>query len=272
MKEKNDKTLLYILIGIALVILIGVGSTFAYFTATINSAENAISATAATFEIEYEDDVTLQKSRLIPSAEKYVDISLKRYDAEGNFLKPTKNDDGTENIKNTVCIDDNDNEICSVYSFTIINKMTKNDLPLYIFLETNLNNFENLYYKVLDSEYNEVISATRLQDDRYQINSSTGAFEKTESGELIPKENFAELKISPSVLTNINKTLPRATVVDDEVQPNKVTYHLVTWIMETNEKQNATDGGKIFSATMHVTASGADGQGITGMFNAAGIE
>lgn len=274
MEEKKKKTILYLLICLAIIILVGVGSTFAYFSATVGSEEEAVSTTAAEFKIGYTDDKELIKSHLIPSEEQYVDKSLTRYDDKGNLLKPDKKEDGSwvDDKRGTVCVDDNNNDICSVYSFTISNEITENTLPIYITMKTSVNNFENLYYKVLDSEYNEIISATRLQDDRYQTNDETGEFLKDETGNLIPKENFEKLTITPTSLTNANTTLAKATMVDGVLQPSSVTYHFVVWIMETHNKQNESDGGKVFAGTMYVSASSKEGTGITGMISAAGVE
>ena len=273
MSNKKKKNILYVLIAIAIIILISVGSTFAYFSASINSAENAVNVTAAIFKLDLDDDTDLIKSHVIPSAEKYVDMAINRRDASGNLLKPYKQINSETNQEETItrgttCIDDNLNEICSVYTFTIINPMTNNDVPLYVTLDTTMNNFENLYYKVIDAEGNEVISATRLIDDRYQTGAD-GAFLKDAEGKLIPKDNFDELTISPTVLTGINKKLAKAV---DENTPSTVTYSIVMWIMETNKPQNTSDGGKIFAATLNVTASGADGGGITGVISASGTE
>lgn len=267
MEEKKKKTIFLVIVTIAIVILIAVGSTFAYFTASVNSNEDAVSLGAAQLQIEFTDDTSLVKSTVIPSIEEYVDITARRVDSEGNFLKPTKVD-GVEDKAGTVCIDDNLNEICSVYTFTITNPMTNADLPLYITLIQNVNSFENLYYKVLDSELNEVISATRLQDDRYQTDDK-GNFLKDENGKWLPKENFDTLEISPVVLTNINNNLPKTT---DEENPSKVTYSIVMWIMETGKDQTTEDSGKVFAGTINVTASSADGKGITGVFSAGGVE
>lgn len=269
MEEKKKKTIFILIITIALVILIGVGSTFAYFSASIGSNEDAVSMGAAEFQIEFSDDTSLIKTTVIPSIEAYVDIAAKRVDENGNFLKPTKDETTGEEIKDgTVCIDDNLNEICSVYTFTIKNPMTEFELPLYITLNPSVNSFENLYFKVLDSELNEVISATKLVDDRYQMDDK-GNYLKDEEGKLIPKENFDTLTISPVVLTNINKTLGKAT---DENTPAEVTYSIVIWIMETGENQTDEDSGKVFAGSLQVTASGANGKGITGTFSAAGVE
>lgn len=267
MEERKKKTIFIAIIAIAIVILVGVGSTFAYFSTTL-TAENAVSLKAAEFKIEFSDDTSLIKGNVIPSIEEYVDIASKRVDENGNFLKPYKNENGEEITAGTVCIDDNLNEICSVYTFTVTNPMTETDLPLYITLNQSANTFENLYYKVLDSDLNEVIPATRLQDNRYQTDKD-GKFLRDENGEVIKKEDFDNLELEPAILTNINKTLEKTT---DEENPSSATYTIVLWIMETGEDQTSEDSGKVFAGTLYVSASGADGKGITGVFSTSGVE
>jgi predicted ribosomally synthesized peptide with SipW-like signal peptide len=73
MSKKKKKQLFILIIFIAAIILITIGSTFAYFSATVSSVENAVSMTAAEFKVELTDDTSLIKSSLIPSAELYVD-------------------------------------------------------------------------------------------------------------------------------------------------------------------------------------------------------
>lgn len=256
-ENKKKSTLLVFLILIAVVILITVGSTFAYFSVTISSNENAVSMKAAEFRIDFEDDISLIKGNVIPSEERFVDIAAKRVDANG-FKKPYEDGEGHLISDGTVCIDDNLNEICSVYTFTLKNPMTDSEIPLYITLNPSMNNFENLYFKVLDSELNEVISKTHLVDDRpYTLDENDNKIYEANS------------VISPIVLTNINTTLPKAT---DSEHPSSVTYSIVLWIDETFENQNASDGGKIFAATLNARASGANGGGITGVISAAGTD
>jgi len=259
MDEKNKKKIYYAIVALALIILVGVGSTFAFFSVSVASDANAIGATAAVFEIGFEDDESLIKGNIIPSEERFVDIASKRRDASGNFLKPTYNEEtGEWDTKDTACIDDNLNEICSMYTFTVTNPMTDTDLPLYIYLDVSMNNFENLYYKVLDKNLDEVISATKLVDDR--------AYTEDDEGNKIYEEGA---KISPVVLTNINKTLPKS---ESEENQSSVTYTIVLWIMETGNDQTDKDGGKIFASTLKVEASGTDGKGITGVFTTGGNE
>ena len=265
-ENRNKKVLLIFIFFIATVILVAVGSTFAYFSTMVSSDEGAINARAAEFRLGLIDDTSLIKSNVIPSEEQYVDASTKgygnipsRYNTEtGEFLKPY--DDGEGNLvrAGTACIDDNLNEICSIYTFTLVNELTETDIPLYITLNPTVNTFENLYFKVLDSELNEVISKTHLVDDReYTIDENNN------------KVYAQDAVISPIVLTNLNTTLPRA--VDDET-PSTVTYSIIMWIDENNKNQNETDGGKIFASTLNARASGTDGGGITGVISAAGTD
>ena len=250
MDNKKKSIALFGLIAVAALILIVVGSTFAYFTTSLSSDENAISLHAAEFSIDLDDDTSLIKSQLIPSIEEYVDYATtERVDQNGEFLKPYEDQQTGEIVKaGTACIDDNINEICSIYTFTIINSMTDYDLPLYITLHPSVNTFANLYFKVLDENMDEVISATHLVDDR---------------------ETTGESTISPVVLTNINTTL--ASAVDAQT-PSTVTYHIVIWIMENNQNQTETDSGKLFAATLKAQASGANGRGITGVISASGTD
>lgn len=258
MNDKQKKLIFSLIVAIAIVILIGVGSTFAYFSAAVSSEENAVSMGAAVYKLSLIDDTSLIKSQIIPSAEKYVDLAtIPRVDENGDFIKPYEKD-GQLITDKTVCIDDNLNEICSVYTFTIQNTMTDMDLPLYITLVPSVNTFDNLYYKVLDDKQNVVIEATHLVDDR--------EYELGPNGEKIYEEGS---RMSPAVLTNINKTLPKAV---DKDTPSEVTYSIVMWVMETGKDQTKLDGGQIYAGTLNVNASGADGYGITGVFTATGVE
>lgn len=266
MDNKKSKRIFSIIIFIAIIILIAIGSTFAYFSAMVESEENAVNLESAVYKLELIEDTSLIKTMVIPSAEKYVDMSINRLDENGNFIKPYLQDGKT--VKDyTVCIDDNLNEICSLYTFTIQNPMTEMDLPLYVTLNPSVNTFENLYYKVIERVYNEesgkydineVISKTHLVDDReYTIDSN---------GNRVYADN---VKISPAVLEGINKTLNKAESKD---KPTEVTYSIVLWVDETNSNQTLSDSGKIYAGTLNVNASGADGNGISGVFSAGGVD
>ena len=276
MDKKKKKIIFSLIVLIAIIILMIIGSTFAYFSATISSEENAVSLTTAVYKLSLIDDSSLIKTRVIPSAEKYVDMSIDRLDENGNFIKPYE-ENGTLVTDQTVCVDDNLNEICSLYTFTIQNPMTDMELPLYVTLVPSVNTFTNLKYKVIERVYsektgyqvNEVIGATPLVDDRYEIDPNTGGYVKDSSGNKIEKPGFSTLTTSPLVLGGINKTLPKAT---DKNTPSEVTYSIVIWVDEIKANQTTQDSGQVFAGGIVVNASGADGKGITGVFSAGGVE
>ena len=277
MGERKKKIILLSLITFSIIILAVVGSTFAYFTATISSEEGAVGSTAATFSIDLIDDTSLIKGSLIPSAEKYVDIASTRK-RDGDFARPFKDPEtGLTVIDKTTCIDDNLSEICSVYTFTVVNEMTKNDAPIFVHLRPSTNTFENLYIKVLDSDKNILEnSKIHLIDNRYETEIVDGVtrYKKDADGNWIEKPNFNSLSIEPVYLESIKDTIPKATKNEEtgEIIPSTATYSIVMWIMETGKDQTKEDGKKVFAASLTVNVGSADGGGITGVFSAGGVE
>lgn len=276
MDNKKKKTLLVSIVYIATLIVTIIGSTFAYFSAMTKSEDNAVSMTAAVYNIGLEDDTSLIKAHIIPSQEKYVNMAIRRLNDSGEFLKPY-DQDGRTVTKDTVCIDDNLNEICSVYTFTVINPMTEMELPIQISLKPTVNTFTNMKYKVfkvVNSEetgytVNELTEARWLVDDRYEIDSTTGGYAKDAFGNKVEKANFAELPISTIRVEGVSETLPKAI---SETEPSTSTYSIVMWVEEIHEDQTKQDSGQIFAGGITVEASGADGSGITGVFTAGGVD
>lgn len=277
MDNKKKKLILLSLITFSIIILVAVGSTFAYFTATIQSEEGAVGTSAAEFSIDLKDDRSLIKSSLIPSAEKYIDIASTRT-KDGDFLKPYKDEQtGRMVYDKTACIDDNLAEICSIYTFTVINEMTMGDVPINVSLVPSVNTFENLYIKVLDGNKQVVENSTiHLIDNRYETEEIDGItrYKKDADGNRIEKANFNELEMAPVAIESIKAVMPKATKNEEtgEITPTTVTYSIVMWIMETGSDQTKADGEKVFAATLNVNIGGAAGSGITGVFSAGGTE
>jgi len=275
MDNKKKKQLFSLIVAIAVIILIGVGSTFAYFSANVASEEGAVDVGAAVFEIALKDDTTLSKSNIIPSKEKYVDLSIDRLDENGQFIRPYKVNDKTV-IDKTVCIDDNLNEICSLYTFTVQNPMTDMELPLYVTLVPSVNTFTNLKFKIIEILHNEetgyyvneVVGGTWLVDTRYFVDDETGAYIKDEDGNKVPKPNFDELTSQPLEIKDKLGMLPKAI---DKDTPSESTYTLVLWVDEIEQNQTNQDSGQMFAGGIVVSVGGG-GNGITGVFSAGGVD
>lgn len=261
MGKKNKRQLFILVVYVSTIIVTIVGATFAYFSASVTSNENAVSMTAAEFKIQLKDDTSLIKSKLIPSKEIYVDrASYLRLDENGNFIHPYE-ENGEKVIEKTACIDDNLNEICSIYTFTIVNPMTTNELPALVTLHPTINSFANLYFKVVDDQKNVVMEATHITNKSKYV---TG--EESAEGE--------SQKPEPVVLDGIDITLPKATKDSQsgEIIPSTATYSIILWIMETGKDQTREDSSQVFAGTIQVETSGANAGGITGVFSAGGEE
>ena len=276
MENRRNKKLFVSIIYVATLVVTLIGSTFAYFSAMTQSDENAVALNAAVYRLELTDDTSLIKAQIIPSREKYVNLAIRRLDENGTFLKPYV-EDGKSIIEDTVCIDDNLNEICSVYTFTVINPMTEMELPIQLKLKPTVNTFTNMKYKVIKVvtneqngyEVTELTPARWLVDDRYEIDSETGAYVKDEFGNKIEKANFAELSVSTILVEGLNETLPKA---ESESKPSTATYSIVMWVEEIEKDQTEQDSGQIFAGGIIVETAGEDGNGITGVFSAGGVD
>lgn len=276
MDNNKKRKLFTTIIYVANIIVVTIGSTFAYFSALTQSNENAVSMTAATYRIELTEDVSLIKTQVIPSEEKYVDISLDRLDENGDYIGPYQKD-GQLITDKTVCVDDNLNEICSIYTFTVINPITDTDLPIQVSIVPKVHTFTNMKYKLVKQVLDETgvyktVDASEdhwLVDDRYEIDSNTGGYVKDSKGNKIKKSNFAELATSPIVIPNVNEIVPKATDADN---PGTATFSIILWVDEINADQTEQDSGQVFAGSIIVDSKNSSGNGITGVFTAGGVD
>lgn len=124
----NGRELFYVVITIAIFIVMAVGATFAFFTATARSGDSAIGTRSTTLSLEYISYGTAwSKNDLIPSKrivseysiEYQNDITLGNNTLLGNTLPETKG--AVDKLNNTLCKDDYGNSVCSVYEFQVRN-------------------------------------------------------------------------------------------------------------------------------------------------------
>lgn len=139
-KIDNGRELFYGVIAVASFIVMAVGATFAYFTATANSSNSAIGTRSTTLELEYISyETAWLRDDLIPA-----DTTIVEYSVEyQNDTTATLNDKTSTNTNNLLCVDDYGNSICSVYEFQV--KNTANS-PQTVSLNvvSEVNEFANL--------------------------------------------------------------------------------------------------------------------------------
>jgi len=141
MDNNNGRGIFYGVIGVATLVVAMIGATFAYFSASISTAENALGATAANITLELSNQVTTGiKSNLIPVDETNDGFADNTYVGilPGDTDTPA---DGVNNPKAKNCIDDDGNEFCSVYTFTIKNPSTTTAQRVYAEMDVITNTF-----------------------------------------------------------------------------------------------------------------------------------
>lgn len=217
--NNNGKGIFYGVIGIATLIVAIIGATFAYFTATAQSDNAAINVTSYTGF-----NVSLSMEKLAPTAAVNKLIPL------DDTLLPNALDG---NNGKGLCIDNNNDQVCSIYKMTLAN--TGGAAEIVGYLEAT----ENTY------------TTTNL---KYQIYTTTA------EGDTNHEKVFTSLgaAVNAPVKGADVSTLPKFTLAsgtdDDTVlsigegsagSPVYATYYLVIWLDDTGLPQN-DDIGKTF--------------------------
>lgn len=122
MNENKGRGLFYGVIAIATFIVMAVGATFAYFTATTESMNAAVQTGSTTLQLKYISYGTAwSKDDLIPADTEVVEYSVEYQNDVTTTTAPDEDGVYTTNGNNTMCKDDYGNSICSIYVFQITN-------------------------------------------------------------------------------------------------------------------------------------------------------
>ena len=303
--ELKGRGLFYGVIAVATFIVMAVGATFAYFTATTNSANTSVKTGSTTLKLQFISYETAWMSdKLIPAATEVVAYSFENQN--DTTLNETYGKNG-----NLLCRDDYGNSICSVYVFQVKNTAAS---PQSVSLEvvSELNEFTNLTAMAFEvgiddttQDYTSTEDGNGLNDPKFKL---TG--QETDTTGLITILGGDGLPIdlendSPSPVyinrkgvkkemlkyteDNVTKPAERATLskVEDPSTNTKEnlrdrtvkvankfeiiggetkTYALVLYIAETGDNQTDADSEKEF--TGQVIISSGDGDGVSGVIRA----
>ena len=223
--NNNGKGIFYGVIGVATLVVAIIGATFAYFAASTNSANNAVSAASSTVSAlqlsEVKDGI---KANLIP-----ID--------ETNTKFPSK-----VGLTSDSCKDDNKNNICSTYQFTVTNP-NEQAQQVYFYLEPSSNTFTNLHYTIFKG------TPTTYNVKGEQVTDGG----KAANGSVVVKDTQLTLNSTTRIsLDNLSQVLPAK---------GSATYTIVLWIHETNGDQTTTDAGKSFAGGVRISTGILDGEG-----------
>lgn len=303
MNEKKGRGLFYFVIAFAVIIISVVGATYAYFTASARTPEeNSVTAGSSSLTLGLETDSSGLKTSLIPVADNiakfayaeqktvtYNEGKCKEYefDEEGNPVYQLDPESGEQVLgedgqpihnclvkqpdKNSTCIDDSGTEVCSYYTYSVVNQnSSRQDITMYF--GTNSNDFENLWFMVytdtetVDAEGATTTVRTRITDPQPVKTNN----DEEKEVKLTVRADKAE---DQTFLGLVNPSL--------ETVNSRATYTIVLWIKEldtgtvedgtddddADDDQTTTDGNKNFSGYVRVTSG--DGAGVTGVINQA---
>lgn len=236
--NNSGKGIFYGVIGVATLVVAIIGATFAYFAASTNSANNAVSAESSTVSAlkltEVKDGI---KANLIPINEE-------------NTKFPS-----VVGLTADSCKDDNGNNICSTYQFTVTNPNAQAQ-QVYFYLEPSSNTFTNLHYTIFKgtpTTYN--VKGAAVSDNNRDASA----------GAVVVADTQLTLNSTARIsLDNLSQVLPAS---------GSATYTIVLWIHETGSDQTNTDAGKAFAGGVRISTGilGEDGQatsGVTGVLAA----
>lgn len=265
MENKKGNGIFLGVIGVATLIVAIIGATFAYFSASTNSTDNAIRVNSTQLSLGYSDDTSKLKTNLIPATDE-----IAKFGATN-----------TEHIASKgACIDDNGNEVCGVYDFFVGNPSGTTAQKIYANITVVTNTFTNLYFTILDETGTAVIPATSFKFDSDDTNKTEGKAKTNANGTVTytEKEGKAVLELnaltqtllaSPTAVEDGNKNdASKYTLKESGTDKNFRKYKVIIWIRESGKNQTTADAGQAFSAGINITTEGS-GTGVTGVIAAA---
>lgn len=216
--ENRGRGLFYGVIAIATFIIMAVGATFAYFTATTESMNNTVQTGSTTLQLKYISyGEAWTKKDLIPADTMVVEYSIENQsdvtisnevtDEEGEVTYPI-------NGNNTLCKDDYGNSICSVYVFQVTNSAASpQSVSLNVVSEKNgFASLNAMAYEIAEptnkEDYESTENGNRINDPIFKKNAddkTEGAINVTDgTGALLDSDQYKAVYINRN---GVEKTL-----------------------------------------------------------------
>ncbi len=153
----DKRKLIGSLVGLLAFIVLSMSATYAYFTASVSSANNALSGTTYKFSVDLDLTTIKSAEALIPS-----------YDSDIIYA-----------LENTTkCVDDYGYDVCSLYEITLTNSGQAEDLYGYVITGTSnyvTSNLKCALYTYANSVYTLVTDNIVLSHTTNAENSITSS-------------------------------------------------------------------------------------------------
>ena len=268
-RKNNGQGIFYAVIGVATLVVTIIGATFAFFTATAGSGNNAVTAGAAVVSLGFDDNDDGLKGDLIP-----IDESNSKFAS-------------VVGTASTDCKDDNGNNICSVYEFTVSNPSTTTAQTIYPTFTSTVNEFTNLHYIIFAGEASDIANTANFRNGAASPISSaplsasgTVASDGTiiVANEVVPATGVSHIATGTGDSTHVLKL---SNMIQTLPASGEVTYTIVLWIHEISGDTNPANGGdqtavdsvitegnatraRVFEGGITFTTAGGTAGGVTG--------
>lgn len=296
-KNNNGRELFYGIIAVAIFIVMAVGATFAYFTATARSANSSVSTKSTTLELEYISyGSAWSKDDLIPA-----DTTISEYSVEYQ----------TDITPNNLCMDDYGNSICSVYEFQVRNP-ANSPQTVTLNIVSEVNGFANLNAMAYElsiennDKYNSKENGNGTNDPTFKnakddptvgaipVVDGDGNELYTETPIYVNRDgvkktllqyNSSEDKEHPVLKSSIDRQVIQVTEANKDADASEKTVKLaenitidggqtrtfiiVLYVKNINEDQTKVDASKEFTGRV-VVSTGDGTTGVSGQISAAG--
>ena len=297
----------YAIIAVAVFIVMAIGATFAFFTATARSGDASVNTGSATISLEYISyGSAWSNNDLIPALTEVSEYSIE-YQNDTTLGNNILNGSGvagkSDNQNNTLCKDDYGNSVCSVYEFQVRNTASS-PMTVNLNLIPEINEFSHLRAMAyeLSVENQETYASTANNNGTSDPIFKTSAEDTTEGAIAVlagTDKNNQELYGETPIYINRNgvkKELLKYNKTENEVVSQKPSINLEIGTTETlrladnieieggetktfaivlyvfnleDEDQTEADANRRFTGRVLVS-NGEGSTGISGQISAAG--
>ena len=263
MENRRGNEIFLGVVGVATLLVAIIGATFAYFSASARSNNEAINTSSAQLKLGYADDPGKLSTNLIPASDR---VALFAGTDKKWIAKEETQYVGSDGATTTLtghglCKDAYDNEVCGIYEFTIGNPTTSR-MEIEGEVTSVINQFENIWFAVYDETNTQVVTPKKFPQATQTV-KLTG-LEQGLVGSTNEKDNSSFDETDPTTYTPIvDKSNPENATTETNVR----TYKMVIWIQEIEDDQTTADSGKILTASIKFQTKG--GAGVTGTIAAS---
>ena len=236
-ENKRGANTLYLVIGVATLVVAIIGATFAYFSASAQNNDAITGNTAQAGGVDLEiTPVTSTGADMLPL--NLLGADMKTAPETGDQFA-----DAIGATKGASCVDSNGNNVCQVYSIKVSNKSTTSTIQVRGTL--------NLASEATNMKWQLLTNATSTERAAFATVVGTGT-----AGDITVGGNTGGTGAAAA-----SQTLEASA---------DATYYVLVWLEETGSAQEAADANKTFKGTVNFEAVDAQGNtsGLTASFTA----